>query len=159
MLATPPIPRDVQLSLSFTVNGKAVTVITSPAQRLTRVLREDLGLTGNKSRLRCGRLRRVHRAARRRTGLRMSGSGGAGGRSRNHDRRRPPRSPAMVRLPAEGIFAAWGGAVRRLYAGDAGLGNRIAREKCISLRARGQGRPGWGALPLYRLPEDHPCCT
>jgi CO/xanthine dehydrogenase Mo-binding subunit/aerobic-type carbon monoxide dehydrogenase small subunit (CoxS/CutS family) len=48
MLATPPIPRDVQLSLNFTVNGKAVTVSTSPAQRLTRVLREDLGLTGTK---------------------------------------------------------------------------------------------------------------
>ena len=48
MLATPPIPRDVQLSLNLTVNGKPVTVSTSPAQRLTRVLREDLGLTGTK---------------------------------------------------------------------------------------------------------------
>ncbi len=48
MLATPPIPRDVQLSLSFTVNGKPVTVTTSPGQRLTRVLREDLGLNGTK---------------------------------------------------------------------------------------------------------------
>jgi CO/xanthine dehydrogenase Mo-binding subunit/aerobic-type carbon monoxide dehydrogenase small subunit (CoxS/CutS family) len=48
MLATPPIPRDVQLSLSFTVNGKLITVSTSPGQRLTRVLRDDLGLTGTK---------------------------------------------------------------------------------------------------------------
>src|ERR1700758_4091317 len=48
MLATPPIPRDVQLSLSFTVNGKPVTVVTSPGERLTRVLREDLGLIGTK---------------------------------------------------------------------------------------------------------------
>src|SRR5207253_634619 len=48
MLATPPIPRDVQLSLSFTVNGKPVTVVTSPGERLTRMLREDLGLTGTK---------------------------------------------------------------------------------------------------------------
>src|ERR1700746_4207672 len=48
MLATPTIPRDVQLSLSFTVNGKPVTVVTSPGERLTRVLREDLGLTGTK---------------------------------------------------------------------------------------------------------------
>jgi aldehyde oxidoreductase len=48
MLATPTIPRDVQLSLSFTVNGKPVTVVTSPGQRLTRVLREELGLTGTK---------------------------------------------------------------------------------------------------------------
>src|SRR6201997_4261643 len=48
MLATPPIPRDVQLSLSFTVNGKPVTVVASPGERLTRVLREDLKLTGTK---------------------------------------------------------------------------------------------------------------
>ncbi|PYX41362.1 MAG: aldehyde oxidase [Acidobacteria bacterium] len=48
MLATPPIPRDVQLSLSFTVNGKPVTVVASPGERLTRMLREDLGLTGTK---------------------------------------------------------------------------------------------------------------
>src|ERR1700758_3784140 len=48
MLATPPIPRDVQLSLSFTVNGKPVTVVASPGERLTRVLREDLALTGTK---------------------------------------------------------------------------------------------------------------
>jgi aldehyde oxidoreductase len=48
VLATPPIPRDVQATLTFTVNGKQVTVSTSPAQRLSRVLREDLGLTGTK---------------------------------------------------------------------------------------------------------------
>src|SRR5437588_7589332 len=48
MLATPRIPRDVQLSLSFTVKGKPVTVVASPGERLTRVLREDLGLTGTK---------------------------------------------------------------------------------------------------------------
>ena len=48
MLATPPIPRDVHLSFSFTVNGKPVTVSTSPGQRLSRVLRENLGLTGTK---------------------------------------------------------------------------------------------------------------
>jgi len=48
VLATPPIPRDVQATLTFTVNGKQVTVSTSPAQRLTRVLREELGLTGTK---------------------------------------------------------------------------------------------------------------
>jgi aldehyde oxidoreductase len=48
VLATPPIPRDVQATLTFTVNGKQVTVSTSPVQRLTRVLREELGLTGTK---------------------------------------------------------------------------------------------------------------
>ncbi len=48
MLATPPLAHDVQAALTFTVNGKQVAVSTSPAQRLSRVLREDLGLTGTK---------------------------------------------------------------------------------------------------------------
>ena len=37
-----------QLDLSFVVNGRSVSVSTSPAQRLSRVLREGLGLTGTK---------------------------------------------------------------------------------------------------------------
>ena len=48
MLATPPIPRDVPSTLTFTVNGKRVCVSTSPVRRLSAVLREDLGLTGTK---------------------------------------------------------------------------------------------------------------
>src|SRR6478672_8687311 len=35
-------------SLSFTVNGRAVEVAVPGVRRLTRVLREDLGLTGTK---------------------------------------------------------------------------------------------------------------
>jgi aldehyde oxidoreductase len=37
-----------QASLSFTVNGKAVAVAASPAARLSKVLRDHLGLTGTK---------------------------------------------------------------------------------------------------------------
>src|SRR5215472_17434139 len=48
MLATPSIPLDLESSLTFTVNGKTVTVTTSLARRLSRVLRDDLGLTGTK---------------------------------------------------------------------------------------------------------------
>ncbi len=48
MLATPPIPIDLQSSLTFTVNGKQVTVTPSLSRRLSRVLRDDLGLTGTK---------------------------------------------------------------------------------------------------------------
>jgi aldehyde oxidoreductase len=48
MLATPPIPRDVPSTLTFTVNGKRLCVSTSPVRRLSAVLREDLGLTGTK---------------------------------------------------------------------------------------------------------------
>jgi aldehyde oxidoreductase len=35
-------------SISFRVNGRAVSVSSSPVQRLSRVLREELGLTGTK---------------------------------------------------------------------------------------------------------------
>src|ERR1700693_1711660 len=48
MVAAQPILRDMQSVLTFKVNGKQVTVSTSPAQRLSRVLRDDLGLTGTK---------------------------------------------------------------------------------------------------------------
>lgn len=48
MLATPSIPLDLRCSLNFTVNGKPVTAATSLACRLSRVLRDDLGLTGTK---------------------------------------------------------------------------------------------------------------
>jgi aldehyde oxidoreductase len=48
MVATPPILRDVHATLSFAVNGKSVTVESSAVQRLSRVLRENLGLTGTK---------------------------------------------------------------------------------------------------------------
>src|SRR6201997_1392822 len=48
MLTAPTVPADLEATLSFTVNGKSVTVSTSPGRRLSRVLREDLGLTGTK---------------------------------------------------------------------------------------------------------------
>jgi len=48
MVATHPILRDVQATLTFGVNGNRVTVETSAAQRLSRVLRNNLGLTGTK---------------------------------------------------------------------------------------------------------------
>jgi CO/xanthine dehydrogenase Mo-binding subunit/aerobic-type carbon monoxide dehydrogenase small subunit (CoxS/CutS family) len=48
MVATSPILRDVHATLTFAVNGKPVTVETPPVQRLSRVLRENLGLTGTK---------------------------------------------------------------------------------------------------------------
>ena len=48
MVATPPTLRPVQATLTFTVNGRSLAVSTTPVQRLSRVLREDLGLTGTK---------------------------------------------------------------------------------------------------------------
>jgi len=48
MVATPPILRDVHATLTFAVNGNRVTVETSAVQRLSRVLRDSLGLTGTK---------------------------------------------------------------------------------------------------------------
>jgi aldehyde oxidoreductase len=48
MVATPPILRDVQATLTFAVNGQPVTVEAAPVERLSRVLRDHLGLTGTK---------------------------------------------------------------------------------------------------------------
>ena len=48
MVATPPILHEIGSSLAFAVNGKSVSVSTSPDRRLSRVLRENLGLTGTK---------------------------------------------------------------------------------------------------------------
>jgi len=39
---------EVRTSISFTVNGRVVSVSAAPAERLSRVLRERLGLTGTK---------------------------------------------------------------------------------------------------------------
>src|SRR5512137_328664 len=39
---------DTIASLAFRVNGRSVNVSASPSQRLSRVLRDDLGLTGTK---------------------------------------------------------------------------------------------------------------
>jgi len=48
MLSAPTIPADLQSTFTFTVNRKSVSVSTEPGRRLSRVLREDLGLTGTK---------------------------------------------------------------------------------------------------------------
>jgi aldehyde oxidoreductase len=48
MLTAPTVPLDLQAYLSFVVNGEPVTVSRAPGRRLSRVLREDLGLTGTK---------------------------------------------------------------------------------------------------------------
>src|SRR5215468_9728207 len=48
MVSTPPILRAVQATLSFAVNGKGVTVEAPPVERLSRILRDYLGLTGTK---------------------------------------------------------------------------------------------------------------
>lgn len=44
---TPPLPGP-QTSIAFSVNGKSVTAAVSPVERLSKVLRERLGLTGTK---------------------------------------------------------------------------------------------------------------
>src|SRR5258708_18756383 len=49
MSAPPAIEtRSPEVDLAFKVNGRAVNVSTSPARRLSNVLRENLGLTGTK---------------------------------------------------------------------------------------------------------------
>lgn len=48
MVATPPVLHEIGSSLVFKVNSKPVTVSAPPDRRLSRVLRENLGLTGTK---------------------------------------------------------------------------------------------------------------
>jgi CO/xanthine dehydrogenase Mo-binding subunit/aerobic-type carbon monoxide dehydrogenase small subunit (CoxS/CutS family) len=48
VVATPPILHEVESTFAFSVNGGPVRVSTPPARRLSRVLRENLGLTGTK---------------------------------------------------------------------------------------------------------------
>jgi aldehyde oxidoreductase len=48
MLTAPTVPADLQATLSLTVNGEPVKISTALGRRLSRVLREDLGLTGTK---------------------------------------------------------------------------------------------------------------
>jgi aldehyde oxidoreductase len=48
MVSISPPLTEIQPSVTFTVNGRRVTAATSPAQRLSRVLRENLGLIGTK---------------------------------------------------------------------------------------------------------------
>jgi CO/xanthine dehydrogenase Mo-binding subunit/aerobic-type carbon monoxide dehydrogenase small subunit (CoxS/CutS family) len=48
VVATPPILHEVESTFAFCVNGSPVRVSTPPVRRLSRVLRENLGLTGTK---------------------------------------------------------------------------------------------------------------
>ncbi len=49
MAMTPEVAAQAETqSIAFSVNGRKVAVFSSPLQRLSRVLREDLGLTGTK---------------------------------------------------------------------------------------------------------------
>src|SRR5215472_18644348 len=48
MPLTSTIPAQTKKSIAFLVNGRAVRVSASPLARLSRTLREQLGLTGTK---------------------------------------------------------------------------------------------------------------
>ena len=47
-MATTISPRPAQTSIAFSVNGSRVTALVSPIERLSKVLRERLGMTGTK---------------------------------------------------------------------------------------------------------------
>jgi len=48
LVATPPILHEIASTLAFSLNGKPVAIAVPPSRRLSRVLRENLGLTGTK---------------------------------------------------------------------------------------------------------------
>ena len=107
----------------------------------------------HQGRLRRRRLRRLHRPARRRSGLRLPGSGGRRCRPRGAHRRRPRQRQIVC---AAGLLPrAWRRAMRHLHAGFPGGGHGAARAKRRAVRAGGPRCAGRCALPLHRLPQDH----
>jgi aldehyde oxidoreductase len=48
LVATPPVLQEISSTLTFTLNGEPVSVSAPPARRLSRVLRDNIGLTGTK---------------------------------------------------------------------------------------------------------------
>ena len=48
MLSSAPFVAESEATLTCTVNGRKISVLASPAQRLSRFLRDQLGLIGTK---------------------------------------------------------------------------------------------------------------
>ena len=141
-------------SINFEVNGKPVAVDAPPLTRLSGCPARSAEADRRQSRLRRRRLRRLHGADRRRTGMRLPRAGrlrwrvGRCGPSKGWRTAscRPCRirSCAMARRNAAPVRpACWS-----------------ARPRCWRRKPRPDGRRGSGrarrrALPLHGIPQDH----
>ena len=83
--------------MNLTVNGVDTTIESGPLTSLLDVLREELGVTSPKAGLRAGRLRRLHRARRRRASPLVPDAGRVGRRRRDHARSRASARPSTWR--------------------------------------------------------------
>lgn len=139
-------------------SGSPSTGRRAPSHRrgrqLSAWLRDDLGLTGTKVGCDSGRLRGLHRAGQRSTGVRMHGArrpprrcaGRHGGASRHAPRR--SGAAALVRPPRCG-------AVRVLHPWHVDQRLPTAVRGPPSQRGAGSGHAGRCAVPLHRVPLDH----
>ena len=85
---TPTSPVESQ-HISFSVNGRSVDVSVTGSRRLSRVLRDDLGLTGTKVGCDAGDCGACTVLLDGEPAVRLPGRGGSGGGMRSHNRGRP----------------------------------------------------------------------
>ncbi len=111
----------------------------------------------HQGRLRCRRLRRLHRPARPSAGLRLPGGHGPGRRPHGRDRRGPGRRQRHAGGPADIVSRPWRGAVRHLHARHADGGPGASGQDGAADARRGRGCAGRRAVPLHRLRQDRRC--
>ncbi len=155
MAATEKVPAGGVMAISFSVNGRKVEVTASGTRRLSRVLRDDLGLTGTKVGCDagdCGACTVLLNgdpvcaclvAAGQVAGCEITTVEGLAA------------TLAGARSVATVVSGAWRRAVWRLYSGNAGGSDGSAGEKSLSERKRSDGRDWRRALPLHGISEDY----
>jgi len=139
--------------ISFTLNGRPVTVEAPALSRLIDVLRGELALTGTKEGCRRGRVRRLL-GPRRRTGGRVLSRARlpGGGVPRRDDR--GSRRGRRARRAAACVPRARRRPVRDLHARDAGRGQGVAGRQDGAVTGGGPCRARRQPVPLHRVHED-----
>ena len=143
-------PMEVRLR----VNGREHAESVPPRLLLSDFLRHRLGLTGHPRRLRARRLRRLHRAPRRRGGAVVPAPRRPGRRRRADDRRGPRAEPDGRLHPVQQAFHE----MHALQCGFCTPGFLLSVARLPARRPRALGRrdparAGGQPLPLHRLPE------
>ena len=156
--AAPPAGGLRAMKVAFTLNGQAGGLERSAGHAAGRGAARRSRAHRHQGRLRCRRLRRLHRAARRPAGLRLPGRDGPGRGSRGRDGRGPGRRRWHAGGTAEIVSRPWRRPMRHLHArhADGGRGT-AAPDVARPSRARGRGCAGRRALPLHRLRQDRRC--
>ena len=146
--------RHDRAATDFTLNGRAVAGRAPRRRALSAGAARRVRPDRHQGRLRCRRLRRLHRAARRRAGLRLPGGGGPGRRPRGRDDRGLAAGIRHDSAPA-GAFLHHGAA----QCGICTPGMLVAATALLDrnpepTRERRHGCARRRALPLHRLSQD-----